>query len=62
MGPGGPRDLTDRRGMKKYPRGLIFRFFGPRRGWFRPILKILCFGKIGMFDDLAWVSTISEPR
>ena len=52
-GPGGPGDLTDRRGMKKYLQGLILKNSGPRRGQFRPILKILCVGKICIFDDLA---------
>ena len=34
---GGPGGVTDRRGMKTYPWGLISRFFGPIGAQFRPI-------------------------
>ena len=37
-GPGGPGAITNRRGMKKYPRGLIFVRFGWSYEGFMPIL------------------------
>ena len=38
-GPGGPGAITNRRGMKKYPGGLIFVIFGWIYEGFMPIFE-----------------------
>ena len=49
LGPGGPGAITNRRGMKKYPRGLVFVRLGWSYEGFIPIFEFWWIARIRIF-------------